>query len=296
MALLINRSRLLFGDLLQVGRSITRTLSTPTDYVDIIEYSNGARKITLNHPKTKNSLSIQMMKDLHKAITSYSTDQTLRSIMITNTGDVFSAGHNLKELRTDKGEAGHKEVFETCMQLMKAIEEAPVPVIAVVDGLAAAGGCQLVAACDIAVATEQSYFATSGINVGVFCSTPSVPVLRSMSRKMAAHMLFTGDEINAQQAYEAGLISRVLSQENLQLELEIMTDLIASKSRSVIQMGKEFLRKQRDLNTEDAYKLAVETMVKNLKLKDAQEGIIAFFEKREPNYQDTMEEVKVSKE
>jgi len=175
-----------------------------------------------------------------------------------------------------------KLVFSRCSQLMLDIVSCPVPVVAVVDGLAAAAGCQLVAQCDIAICTPRSSFSTPGASFGLFCSTPGVPVARSVGRKVALHMLFTGLPITAEEAYQSGLVSKVVPQEALDKELKIITDAIESKSRAVISLGKKFFYKQVETDLQTAYKLGEDVMVNNIALEDGQEGIKSFIEKRKP--------------
>ncbi|XP_031840725.1 enoyl-CoA hydratase domain-containing protein 3, mitochondrial [Nomia melanderi] len=271
----------------QTGRYITRTfpinrmLSTEEKCLDVSE-NNGVKTITLNHPATRNSLSMNMLKSLLENIKNSENDKNLRSIIIRAApGNIFSAGHNLKEL-TANNEKQHKEIFETCSELMKSISQNPVPVIAAVDGLATAAGCQLVAACDVAICTERSSFGTPGANLGIFCSTPGIPLVRNVPRKTAMYMLFTGFTISGTEAYEVGLVSKVVPHDKLEEELNKITMAINSKSRSVIHIGKTFLYEQMDLDIITAYFLGSEKMVNNLKMKDAQEGIKSFIEKRKP--------------
>ncbi|EZA48881.1 hypothetical protein DMN91_005699 [Ooceraea biroi] len=267
----------------QAGKCIARALSTQKKYVEITE-RNGVRTIRLSDPSTRNSLSLEMLKCLVGEIKRDESNKNLRSIVLTSEpGKVFSAGHNLKEL-TATSDKSHKDVFETCSDLMRAISQSPVPVIAAVDGLAAAAGCQLVAACDIAVCTERSSFSTPGANVGIFCSTPGIPLVRNVPRKNAMYMLFTGFPISGEEAYECGLVSKVVADDKLDEEIRRITDAINMKSRSVVHIGKTFLYKQMDLDIETAYLLGTERMVNNLKMKDAQEGIRSFVEKRKPNW------------
>ncbi|XP_011503372.1 PREDICTED: enoyl-CoA hydratase domain-containing protein 3, mitochondrial isoform X2 [Ceratosolen solmsi marchali] len=285
--------------MLQVGRSITRTLTTARTWLGQwqekhvnTQQTNGVRRIRLNHVKTRNSLSLEMMHAILQCLTTDSEDLSLRSIVITaESGTIFSAGHNLKELISSYGEEHHRAIFDTCGQLMKAISECPVPVIAAVDGLATAAGCQLVAACDIVVGTERSSFSTPGVNFGIFCSTPGIPLIRNVPKKVAAHMLFTGLPISAVEAYQAGLVSKIVPIDMLEQEINKITDAINQKSRSVIQLGKQFIKKQLEMDIDKAYSLGTEIMVKNLKLKDAQEGIKSFTEKRKPSWNHNYDEV-----
>uniref|UniRef100_M0RDR1 Enoyl-CoA hydratase domain-containing protein 3, mitochondrial n=1 Tax=Rattus norvegicus TaxID=10116 RepID=M0RDR1_RAT len=197
-------------------------------------------------------------------------------------GPVFSSGHDLKELTGAQGRDYHTEVFQTCSEVMMLIQNHPVPIIAMVNGLATAAGCQLVASCDIAVASDKSSFATPGVNVGLFCSTPAVALGRAVPRKVALEMLFTGEPISAQEALRHGLISKVVPEEQLEEEATRIAKKIASLSRSVVALGKATFYKQLPQDLSTAYFLASQAMVDNLTLKDGQEGIEAFIQKRRP--------------
>jgi enoyl-CoA hydratase/carnithine racemase len=223
-----------------------------------------------------------MMEDLISNITFNQDDPALRCIVLYGEGKVFSAGHNLKELTSKEGTEYHNQVFSTCSQLMLGIMQCPVPVIAVVEGLAAAAGCQLVATCDITICTENSTFSTPGANFGIFCSTPGIAVGRAVHRKVAARMLFTGLPLTAHEALEAGLVSKVVTQETLDEEVQKVVDAISHKSRSVLELGKKFLYEQLEMDIKTAYRYGEEIMVKNLTMVDSQEGIRSFMEKRKP--------------
>ncbi|GJQ80079.1 hypothetical protein Trydic_g19362 [Trypoxylus dichotomus] len=219
-----------------------------------VTLENGIQTITLSDPKTRNALSIAMMQELIKNIKQNENNQQLRVIVITSEGPVFSAGHNMKELLPESGRELHERVFNVSSTLMMSIIDSPVPVIARVDGLAAAAGCQLVAQCDMAVCTDVSKFSTPGAQFGIFCSTPGIPIARSVQKMTALRMLFTGLPITAQEAKEGGLVSVVCGKEAIDEELNKITSAIISKSRSVIELGST-------------------TMVDNINLKDGQEGI-----------------------
>ncbi|XP_043274420.1 enoyl-CoA hydratase domain-containing protein 3, mitochondrial [Venturia canescens] len=271
----------------KLGRCVSRNYAAnaTVEYEKYVETTedNGVKTIKLCHASTRNSLSLEMMKIILWNITRDEDRGSLRSIVITaDPGKVFSAGHNLKELTSEQGGQYHRDVFATATELMKAIANSPVPIIAAVDGLAAAAGCQLVSACDIAVCTERSTFSTPGANFGIFCSTPGVPLVRNIPRKVASHMLFTGLPITAKEARAVGLVSKVTANEDLAAEVKTITDAITSKSRAVVSLGKKFLYEQLDLDYFSAYELGAEIMVNNLELKDAQEGIRGFVEKRKP--------------
>ncbi|XP_049875725.1 enoyl-CoA hydratase domain-containing protein 3, mitochondrial isoform X2 [Pectinophora gossypiella] len=242
--------------------AIQRTLRRPvlvfsrgahTQYVQVDE-NNGAREITLSHEKTKNSLSLEMMEHLTEAINKNKDDTSLRAIILSAKGNVFSAGHNLKEL---------------------------------VNGFATAAGCQLVATCDIIVCSETSKFSTPGANFGVFCSTPGIAVGRSIPKSRAMYMLLTGEPLSAQEAYESGLVTKVVRADQLDEEVNQIIDKIRHKSRSVIALGKQFYYKQIDLSLLEAYKLGEEIMVQNINANDGQEGIRSFVEKRKAKWSHT---------
>ncbi|CAG2061514.1 unnamed protein product [Timema podura] len=250
-----------------------------------------------------------MMEDLIHHITFNQDDPNLRCIVLYGEGKVFSAGHNLKELTHKDGSDYHHQVFSTCSRLMLGILQCPVPVIAVVQGLAAAAGCQLVATCDIAVCSDTSTFSTPGANFGIFCSTPGVAVGRAVPRKVAAHMLFTGIPLTAEEAIGAGLVSKVVPEESMGLEFESLSgghifqiyvnpspvfptdeevakivQAITCKSRAIVAMGKKFFYQQLEADIKTAYRLGEEVMVNNIGLADGQEGIRSFIEKRKANW------------
>ncbi|XP_046326426.2 enoyl-CoA hydratase domain-containing protein 3, mitochondrial-like isoform X1 [Haliotis rufescens] len=250
---------------------------------------NGIRTICLNNPKKRNALSLAMLHALEDDLTNDEYKEDLRVIIITHTGPVFSAGHDLKELTPKEGRRHHQKVFNTCSEVMMLIQELPVPVIAKVNGLATAAGCQLVATCDIAVATDTSRFATPGVNVGLFCSTPAVAIGRSVPRKVALEMLFTGEPISAQDALLHGLVSRVVQEDKLHEETMKIANRICETSRSVTALGKATFYAQMNLERSKAYKIAGGVMTDNLSLNDGIEGIKAFIEKRKPTWTHTME-------
>ncbi|XP_045500424.1 enoyl-CoA hydratase domain-containing protein 3, mitochondrial [Colias croceus] len=260
---------------------LSRFINTKNQYL-IINEENGTREITLNHEKTKNSLSLDMMSNLIEALNHNNNEQSLRAIVLSANGNVFSAGHNLKELQQSTGVDQHKLVFNKASELMTSIIKSPVPVIAKVNGFAAAAGCQLVATCDMIVCSQNSKFSTPGANFGIFCSTPGIAVGRSVPKSRAMYMLLTGEPLTAQEAYESGLVTKVVPVEELDSEVNNIIDKIKHKSRSVIALGKEFYYKQIELNIFDAYKLGEEIMVKNINSSDGQEGIRSFVEKRKP--------------
>lgn len=246
---------------------------------------NGIRTITLNNPKKRNALSLSMLESIKADLTHNISSRDLRVIVLRANGPVFSSGHDLKELRSDTGMDYHTKVFDVCSEVMKLVQDIPVPVIAEVQGLATAAGCQLVATCDMAFASEKATFATPGVTNGLFCSTPGVAVARAVPRKIALQMLFTGQPISAQDALLHGLINKVVPEDQLHAEVMKIAERICETSRPVIAIGKRLFYRQIVLNRDNAYKEAGQTMVDNLRLRDTQEGIKAFFEKRSPVWQ-----------
>ncbi|KAG9489901.1 hypothetical protein GDO78_005686 [Eleutherodactylus coqui] len=230
-----------------------------------------------------------MLQSLQKDLVHEVDDKDLRVIVIAANGPVFSSGHNLKEFTVVHGKTNHADVFDACIKLMTTIQTLPVPVIAQVNGLATAAGCQLVAGCDIAIASEKSKFATPGVNVGLFCSTPAVALGRAVPKKVALEMLFTGEPISAHEALMHGLVSKVVSEENLEAETMKIAHKICQASRPVIALGKATFYKQISQSLEDAYRLTSQVMLQNLELKDGQEGIEAFTQKRKPVWTNSLE-------
>uniref|UniRef100_A0A182YLZ9 Enoyl-CoA hydratase domain-containing protein 3, mitochondrial n=1 Tax=Anopheles stephensi TaxID=30069 RepID=A0A182YLZ9_ANOST len=245
---------------------------------------DGVGTILLDNEKTRNSLSLDMMNSIHSNIVDNQHDTELRCIVLAAQGRVFSAGHNLKELTPEHGSDRHRQVFDKCSELIDAIRLAPVPIIAKVDGLAAAAGCQLVASCDMAICSDISTFSTPGASFGIFCSTPGIAVVRAIPRMRAAYMLFTGLPITASEALEAGLVSKVVPKAQLNEEVDTICKAIASKSRAVIALGKNFFYKQIPLDVPAAYELGAQVMVENLATTDGREGIKSFVEKRPPRW------------
>ncbi|KAG8576919.1 hypothetical protein GDO81_010021 [Engystomops pustulosus] len=251
--------------------------------------SGTSRKITLNNPQKRNALSLTMIQSLQKDILHEVDDTNLRVIVIAANGPVFSSGHNLKEFTAAHGKSYHADVFNACVKLMTTIQTIPVPVIAQVNGLATAAGCQLVASCDIAIASDKSKFATPGVNVGLFCSTPAVALARAVPKKVALEMLFTGEPISAHEALMHGLVSKVVHEENLEEETMKIAQKICQTSRTVVALGKATFYKQISQSLEEAYRLTSQVMLQNLMLRDGQEGIEAFTQKRKPIWTNSVE-------
>ncbi len=251
----------------------------------------GILRLTMNNSDQKNPLSEIMMSLLTNEIKRASSDKSVRVIVLAATGNVFSSGHDLKEITTareseDNGEVYFKKLFDYCSSLMQLIVNTPQPVIAEVDGVATAAGCQLVASCDLAIASHESKFATPGVNLGLFCSTPMVALSRNVNKKNAMEMLLTGDFINAVKAQEIGLINNTVSKEELTLEVNKLAEKIASKSTMTVATGKKAFYAQAEMDLSKAYRYTSKTMTDNLLKHDAKEGINAFIEKRLPIWKD----------
>lgn len=245
----------------------------------------GIATLTLNRPKQYNALSQAMLAALQAALDAVSTDQKVRVVVIAGAGPAFCAGHDLKEIRAQDDPAFHQALFAQCGRVMMTINRLPQPVIARIQGIATAAGCQLVAACDLAVAADNARFATSGINVGLFCATPGVALSRNLGRKQALELLLTGVFIDAPTALQQGLINRIASLEQLDAAVRQLAEAITSKSPLAIAMGKELFYQQLEMDLESAYARASEVMACNLNSADAREGIDAFIAKRKPVWQ-----------
>ena len=252
---------------------------------------NGVLRLTLNDPDNKNALSELMMQELLKAISDASKDNSIKVIIIASTGDVFCSGHNLKEINEakksdDNGESYYLGLFKICSSLMQLIIHCSKPVIAEVNGVATAAGCQLVASCDLAISSNSSKFATPGVNIGLFCSTPMVAISRNISKKDSMKMLLTGDMISADEAKRISLINDFVPDDQLTKSVMDLAKKISEKSQAVLKIGKEAFYKQIDMSLSDAYDYASSVMVENMLKLDAEEGIDAFIRKRKPNWQD----------
>jgi len=246
--------------------------------------NNGISRIKLNEPSTYNALSLNTLKSLIECFKNFNDDEKTKVIIIEGSGKGFSAGHNLKEIKSLKGKSDYKKLFNLCSELMMTIVNNSKPVIAKVHGAAFAAGCQLVATCDLALSTNDAIFATPGVNIGLFCSTPMVAVSRNVSRKKTMKMLLTGEPITAQHAKEIGLINDHFQNSILEEEVSKLAETIASKSNKVVKIGKEAFYKQLEMPLSEAYKYTSEVMSENMMSLDAKEGIAAFLEKRIPNW------------
>ncbi|KAG5888404.1 hypothetical protein JTB14_032094 [Gonioctena quinquepunctata] len=262
---------------------LRRTYSSSSQITDV-HFEDGIKKITMHDSKTRNSLSIAMMENLIDHITKDANNKKLRVIILSAKGPIFSAGHNLKELTSEAGKSQHEHIFRLASQLMYNIIDCPVPVLAQVDGLAAAAGCQLVAQCDITICTDVSKFSTPGANFGIFCSTPGVSLARKVLKATALNMLLTGEPLSAAEAKSSGLVTKVCSPEDLEKEVYKTCEAIKSKSRSVIELGKKFYYRQVDMDIRKAYELGATQMVENLGIVDGKEGVNSFVEKRKPKW------------
>jgi enoyl-CoA hydratase/carnithine racemase len=247
--------------------------------------------LTLNRPAARNSLTAAMIASLHAELNEIRDDKAVRGVVIAANGPAFSAGHDMKELtarRTDpdRGRAFFAEMMTACSAMMQAIVHLPKPVVAAVQGIATAAGCQLVASCDLAIASEDAKFATPGVDIGLFCSTPMVALSRNVPRKQAMEMLLTGEPITADRAREIGLVNRVVpAGTELGAAIELAQQ-VALKSAYTVKLGKEAFYRQVEMSLADAYRYAAEVMTENMMARDAEEGIGAFIEKREPTWRD----------
>lgn len=246
--------------------------------------ADGITTLTLNRPAQFNSLSVELLAALQRALDAIAEDLSVRVVVIASAGKAFCAGHDLKEMRSSEDEAFHQALFEQCGRVMMTINRMPQPVIARIHGIATAAGCQLVAACDLAVAADVARFAVSGINVGLFCSTPAVALSRNLGRKKALELLFTGEFIDAAEAQRLGLVNRVVPLEQLDAALQTLCAAIIAKSALAIRTGKDMFYHQLELGLEDAYRYAAGVMACNMGAEDAREGIDAFVAKRKPQW------------
>ncbi|MDH1292977.1 enoyl-CoA hydratase [Comamonas terrigena] len=253
--------------------------------VQVQRSPQGVVRITLNDPQRFNALGAEMLVALQQALDAVAADASARVVVLAAQGKAFCAGHNLKDMAANPQLAYYQQLFTQCSKMMVSIARLPVPVIARVQGMATAAGCQLVAQCDLAVASSAASFATSGINYGLFCATPSVPLVRNLPIKQAMEMLLTGDFIDADTAFARGLVNRVAEPDALDAAVEALVQSILAKPAAAVRMGKALVYQQRELGLEAAYQLAGQTMAANMMDADAQEGAQAFAEKRKPHWQ-----------
>lgn len=255
-----------------------------TPYVIREELSPGVVRLTMNRPQAFNSLSEGMLDALQEALDSIKSDVTVRVVILAGAGKAFCAGHDLKEMRASPKLNYYQALFEKCSKMMLTIQKMPQPVIARVQGIATAAGCQLVSMCDLAISTDDSRFAVSGINYGLFCSTPSVGLSRNLNRKQAMEMLLTGDFIDAKTAKERGLINQSVPESELDEAISLLSKKITQKPATAVAMGKGLFYEQLERGIESAYELAGQTMACNMMDESALEGFQAFIEKRKPNW------------
>ena len=253
--------------------------------------SDGILRLVLSNPDNHNVLSEEMMSNMQSSLDESIKTKQVRVIIISAEGPTFSAGHDLKELtkerqNLDKGKSYYKKIMTKCSNLMQSIVNNPKPVIAEINGTATAAGCQLVASCDLAYASDKSKFATPGVNIGLFCSTPMVAVSRNISNKHSMEMLLEGDLISADKAEKIGLINKSMNESILKEQTLKIAQKISKKSALTLKIGKEAFYKQINMNLSDAYDYASNVMVENMLKLDAEEGIDAFINKRKPNWQD----------
>jgi len=246
---------------------------------------DGVAWLTLNRPAARNALSVALMGAVQDALDAVARDAAVKVVVIAANGPGFCAGHDLRELRANPGRQHYEAVFRQCARLMTTIVRLPKPVIARVHGIATAAGCQLVASCDLAVAASDARFATPGVNIGLFCSTPMVALSRAVPRKAAMEMLLTGEMIGADEAQRLGLVNRVVAPDNLDAAVAELARTIASKSPLVLKIGKEAFYRQAELDLDAAYAYASDVMVTNMMARDAEEGIDAFLQKRAPTWE-----------
>jgi len=259
--------------------------STPVESPVSFDAENGVARVVLDRPKSINALSEEMLSALQSCLDEIAADRSIRAVILRSSGDHFCAGHNLKEMTArradaDGGKAYFVELFETCSKMMKTIVRLPQPVIAEVRGIATAAGCQLVAACDLAVAADTAKFATSGVNIGLFCSTPMVALSRNVARKHAMEMLLLGEFQPAGRAAEIGLVNAVVPEDQVADEAMRMARIIADKSSAAVKIGKQAFYRQAEMSLDDAYEYAGRAMAENMMARDTDAGIGAFVTKQ----------------
>src|ERR1700686_340092 len=265
--------------------------TTPQSPILLRETVGSIAVLTLNRPDARNSLSEGLIAELHAALDDIGGDAKVRSVVIAANGPAFSAGHDMKELTArrsdaDRGRAYFAQIMDACSAMMQAIVHLPKPVVAAVQGIATAAGCQLVASCDLAVASEAAAFATPGVDIGLFCSTPMVALSRNVPRKQAMEMLLTGEPISAATARDIGLINRVVAAGTERDAAIALAQKVALKSAYTIKLGKAAFYRQAEMSLAGAYRYAAEVMTENMMARDAEEGIGAFIERGEPKWQD----------
>src|SRR3979411_673676 len=265
--------------------------TTPQSPILLRETRGSIAVLTLNRPDARNSLSEGLITELHAALTDIHDDASVRAGVIAANGPAFSAGHDMKELTArradaDRGRGYFAEIMPACSAMMQAIVQLPKPVVAAVQGVATAAGCQLVASCGLAVASECASFVTPGVDMGLFCSTPMVALSRNVPRKQAMEMLLTGEPVSAATAFDIGLVNRVVAAGAERDAAIALAQKVALKSAYTVKLGKAAFYRQAEMSLADAYRYAAEVMTENMMARDAEEGIGSFIEKREPKWQD----------
>jgi len=270
----------------------TARATTPQSLILLREtIDNNIALLTLNRPQARNSLSEGLIGELHAALDKIRDDKNVRAVVIAANGPVFSAGHDMKELTArrsdaDRGRAYFAQIMNACSAMMQAVVQLPKPVVAAVQGIATAAGCQLVTSCDLAVASEAAGFATPGVDIGLFCSTPMVALSRNVPRKQAMEMLLTGEPVSASRALDIGLVNRVVAAGTERDAAIELARKVALKSDHTVKLGKTAFYRQAEMSLADAYRYAAEVMTQNMLARDAEEGIQAFIEKRQPTWRD----------
>src|SRR5438094_4311095 len=265
--------------------------SAPQPPILLRENVGSIAVLTLNRPAARNSLSEGLIAELHGALKDIHDDNSVRAVVMAANGPAFSAGHDMKELTArrsdaDRGRAYFGQIMNACSAMMQAVVQLPKPVVASVQGVATAAGCQLVASCDLAVASKAAGFATPGVDIGLFCSTPMVALSRNIPRKQAMEMLLTGEPISAETARDIGLVNHVVAAGTEREAAIALAQKVALKSAYTVELGKEAFYRQAEMSLAEAYRYAAEVMTENMMARDAEEGIGAFIEKREPKWQD----------
>lgn len=276
---------------MQAQSSAARSLPASSLLVQREMHGAAIAVLTLNRPEARNSLSLAMLAALGEALSAIAADQAVRAVVLAANGPAFCAGHDLKEITarradSDHGRAFFKEVMRSCSAVMQQIVALPQPVVAAVQGTATAAGCQLVASCDLAVTSSAAQFATPGVNIGLFCSTPMVALSRNVPRKHAMEMLLTGEPVSADDAARIGLVNRVVDPGRERAEALALAGKITAKSAHVLKLGKAAFYRQLEMGLADAYHYASQVMVENMLARDAEEGIGAFVDKRKPVWED----------
>jgi enoyl-CoA hydratase/carnithine racemase len=262
---------------------MTTTASTTAREVRV-ERAGAIATLILDRPQARNALSAELMTEIEQELAAIAAERSIKVVILGANGPVFSSGHDLKQMRACRDRAVYQGLFQQCSRLMLSIVRLPQPVIARVQGVATAAGCQLVASCDLAVAAASARFATPGVNIGLFCSTPMVALSRNVGRKQAMEMLLTGEMVGAEEAQRIGLVNKVVPDAQLEAATRELAETIASKSGHVLRIGKEAFYRQLELGLEDAYAYASQVMTENMMARDAEEGIGAFLDKRKPEW------------